>query len=119
MSNEQTADRIAVSDDQGNTIWLRNKRMGFGLRNKVLSAATHMVAGSEDASIDVGAYNNAVLFHNIVAWSGPDLDTTPISMAALDDLDPDLGDAALTKILELNPNRNADPKDSNGTTSSG
>jgi hypothetical protein len=108
MSNTQHPDCVEVSDEAGRRIWLRRK-LGFGRRNKTLQTAVEL--GGDPANVEgtAGAWMTASLYHRIVAWEGPDLDGVPITLAALDDLDPDLGDLAVAKIGELQSEGAVDP----------
>lgn len=102
---------VEVQDDRGNVVVIR-KKMGFGVRNRVLSAAAKGMTPGKSPEMDIGAYNTALLLNNIVAWRGPDLDGVPISEAGLDDLDMALGDLVLAKITELNQSAvQTDPKE--------
>lgn len=71
--------------------------MGWGIRNRVASA----VRGTNGVPDDFSTAT-ALLVHNIVAWEGPDFEGKAITTEALDDLDPDLGDAVLKRITEVN-----------------
>lgn len=104
-------DRVDVRDDAGNVIWVRRK-MGWGIRNRVTSAAASIATSGGEArpDFDIGAYRNALLLVNILAWSGPDLDGKPITQDTIDDLDPVLGEAVYDKIGELNPTQRATQK---------
>jgi hypothetical protein len=103
MTTDPT-DREAIRDEAGNTIWIRRK-MGWGVRNRVNSAATQIggTGGDMSSSVDIGAYRNALLLVNILAWDGPDLGGKPITQESLDDLDPELGERVYDRIGELNP----------------
>lgn len=104
------SERIPVTDDKGNTVYLRGGRMGWGVRNRVIRDAM-----GPDGTPDDFTAATALLLHSIVAWEGPDFDGKPITMAALDDLDPDLGDRLLAVVREQNAGV-LDPKAStNGT----
>jgi hypothetical protein len=111
-------DRVDVRDEAGNVIWIRRK-MGWGVRNRVNSAATQIggTGGDMSSSVDIGAYRNALLLVNILAWDGPDLGGKAITQDALDDLDPDLGERVYDRIGELNPAPKAAQKkeNTNGT----
>lgn len=102
-------DRVAVSDDAGNTVWVRRK-MDLGAVSRVQFAAA-------------GETLIALYGANILAWEGPDfkgVKCTPEAIATIDPDDPFWTKVA-DKIAELNPRKeNADPLDgsaSNGTTS--
>lgn len=83
-------DRVAVSDDAGNTVWVRRK-MDLG--------AVSRIQGAKD-----GGQLTALYVANILAWSGPDfrgLACTPEVIETIDPNDPfwvQVGD----KIAELN-----------------
>lgn len=104
-------DRIAVSDDAGNTVWIR-RRMNMGnilrLRSTVQTSGNHLL----DLYIE-----------NILAWEGPDfkdergkpIPCTPEYMAMMDSDDPfwtKVGD----KIAELNPIQREDDVNPLATT---
>lgn len=116
------AERIPISDDEGNTIWIRGK-MDVGTVGKVKAAAFTMIvkAGKdpdEDTPLSVGAYETALLQYNIVAWEGPGfLDERgkliPCNPLKIAELDPD--DLLLKEALEEIGRRNVqkaspDPK---------
>lgn len=84
------ADRVAVQDDAGNTIYIRRK-MDVGAISRVQGAP------AEERLI-------ALYVANIVAWEGPafqGIPCTPEQIARLDPQEP-LVEAVGTKIAELN-----------------
>lgn len=88
MSIFVSREPVAVSDEEGNTIYIRPK-MNYGTRNRVLSAAAHFSMGSgSEGEIDVGGYNIALLRENIVKWEGPIFDGQPFAPDLVEDLDP-------------------------------
>lgn len=83
-------DRVAISDDAGNTVYIRRK-MDLGAVSKVQGAAP----GEQLVSLYVA---------NILAWQGPDfrgIDCTPETIATIDPNDP-FWERVATKIAELN-----------------
>lgn len=92
----------------GRTAELR-VRMGWGVRNRVQSDAVKVTfddKGKAQNIFDLGAYQNALLLHNVFSVDGQ-----TVSAAVLDDLDPAFGDAILARINELNT-QTTDPKSS-------
>lgn len=90
----------------GRTAELRLK-MGWGVRNRVQSDGVKVVidpAGKAQSTFDLGAYQTALLLHNVFS-----IDGQTVNSAMLDDLDPDFGDAILTRINDLNTQA-TDPK---------
>lgn len=117
------AEHIPVSDDKGNTIYIRSK-MDYGTANKVNGAALKVKPGMtkqeiENLDIDIGAYQTALLQYNIVRWEGPDftdpagrvIPCNPLKIAEFDPDQPLLA-AVLEKIAERNKKRESpDPKE--------
>lgn len=111
-------------NDQVNVIFLRPK-MDFGTRNKVVGEAAKIVQRKtsvgnraqrraargkdrrekNEVEFDVGAYQTALLVHNVLGWAGPAFKgfaCTPENIAALDP------DEALVKLaIDEITNRNA------------
>lgn len=108
VSEEKVA--VTVADDP-NTIYIK-PRMDFGTRNRVHGTATHVTTkkGEEaTAEFDIGAYQIALLIHNIVGWSGPDFDSVACTHANIEKLEPDdpLLEEALKQINARNTQRAA------------
>lgn len=130
---------VYLEDDPQNIIYVR-KKMDFGTRNKVISAATKVTTHTNgtgngateptgdtqkaDASFDLGAYNLALAQHNILGWEGPlfeGVPCTPQNIARFDDSDP-----LIEKVLAYLNDANTQKKDgpspnlsgSGGSTSS-
>ena len=102
-----------VTDDRGNVVHIRAK-MNFGQRNRLMSLAAKINmrqgdAGGADASMDIGAYNNALAVENIVSWSGPDFENIPCTPETIGQLDPD--DPLVEKVLSEINARNLVKKD--------
>lgn len=101
MSAFVSREPVAVTDDEGNTIYIRSK-MDYGVRSRVLSAITKM--HGSDMTTDMGAYNLALLRENIVRWEGPAFDGVAFAPDLVEQLDPDLPvvDRALAEINQRN-----------------
>lgn len=117
---------VSLDSDPENIIYIRPK-MNVGVTSKVQSA---MVSISAQASVtgkmpdstslkfDIGAYNLALLIHNIVWWAGPDFNPIPCNAENIERLDPD--DPLVDKVLqEINHRNNKElgkpsPNSSNG-----
>lgn len=120
-------ERIPISDDQGNTIYIRSK-MDYGTVNKVNGAALRLTVGQaqreEEIELDVGAYQVALLQYNIIAWSGPDFTgedgklfpCNPMKIAELDPEQPILA-VVLEEIAARNKPKKAPSP--NGVATSG
>ena len=90
-------DRLAVSDEAGNTVWVRRK-MDLGAVSKI--------QGAKDGDELIMLY-----VANILGWTGPDfkgLDCTPEVIATIDPNDP-FWELVANKIAELNTREVADP----------
>lgn len=90
-------DRIAVSDDAGNTVFVRRK-MDLGAVSRVQGAKP-------------GEQLIALYVANILAWQGPDfkgMDCTPETIEKLDPNDP-FWEQVATRIAELNKREDVDP----------
>lgn len=113
---------IIVDNTTGNTLFIRSK-MGFGVRNRAKSAGMRIVIddkGKANPVFDFAMQQTSLLFHNLLFWSGPDLDGVPLTIEALDELDPDLADRALDEINTRNkrPESPLDGSTSTATTTS-
>jgi hypothetical protein len=87
-------------------------KMDIGTRNLVQDELMRVSATSATTaavSMTSGAYVNALLIHNVVAWSGPklkDLEPTPENILSQDDDEiMDLLDQAANEIAKRNPIR--------------
>lgn len=96
------ASPVAVTDDKGNTIYVRPK-MGKGIQAQV-SNDFQRLGGSSQV-----AYGYSLLAHNVVAWDGPDFvdgdgRAIPATRANIDRLDPDepIVNQAIDTIAKLN-----------------
>lgn len=94
----------AVTPDM-DVMYIRRK-MDFGTRQKVTSAAMRMVGNGKQssASLDIGAWQLALAQHNILDWAGPSfagVACTPANIARLDPNQP-LLIAAMRAIGERN-----------------
>ncbi len=90
-------DRIAVSDDAGNTVWIRRK-MDLG--------AVSRIQGAKQGESLIALYTA-----NILGWDGPDfrgLDCTPETIETIDPNDP-FWEKVADKIAELNKRETSDP----------
>ncbi len=97
-------DRVPVSDEAGNTVYIKRK-MSFGDVSKI------QAAGKDDHLL-------ALYVANIVDWQGPDfkgVDCTPENIALLDPNEP-LIELVGNKIAELNPQKES-PNPKSRTTS--
>src|SRR5688500_7704149 len=97
-----STDRVAVSDDAGNTVYLR-RRMDLGAVSRIQGAAA-------------GGQLTALYAANILAWKGPDFTDErgkpiPCTVEQIEMIDPNdpfwemVGD----KIAELNPKKDTAP----------
>ena len=95
-------DRVAVSDDNGNTVYVR-RRMDLG--------AISRIQGAKQGEGLIALYAN-----NILAWSGPDfrdpetgkpIKCTPEEVEKIDPNDP-FWEKVAEKIAELNPRKETD-----------
>ncbi len=76
--------------DGDNVIHIKAK-MDFGTRQSVLGEAMRFEFEGGARRMDLGAYNKALLVHNIVKWEGPDfkgVPCTPENILALDPNEP-------------------------------
>lgn len=86
-------DRVAVSDDAGNTVFIRRK-MDMGARLRITEAAS------------AGESMVAYYVNNILTWEGPDfrgIKCTPENIEKID-LDDPFWVTVGNRIAELNPN---------------
>lgn len=103
-----STERVPVTvEGDPNTIYIKPK-MDYGTRQRVMSAGAHLRQGEQGADptadFDLGAYNIALLTHNIVGWAGPDFDTVECNAENIARLDPD--DALLDEVLRQINDRN-------------
>lgn len=115
--------RVPVSDDAGNTVYIRAK-MGYGVKNAVAGKAASVSTNGRDAEVDVdvGAYQTALLVLNVLGWTGPDfvdeetgkpIPCTPENVEDIDDDQP-LWQAVLEEIAKRNPQGRPDPNSEAG-----
>lgn len=90
-------DRVAVSDDAGNTVFVR-RRMDLGAVSRVQGARP-------------GEQMIALYVANILAWSGPDFKGMPCTPETIETLDPNdpFWEQVATRIAELNKREDIDP----------
>lgn len=95
-------DHASITPDM-DVMYIRRK-MDFGTRQKVISAAV-AIAGGSGMEIDVGAFQLALAQYNILDWSGPSFAGVVCTPKAIARLDPDapLLQAVLASIGERNP----------------
>lgn len=113
-----------VSERPPNIIYIRSK-MDVGTKNKVQDHALKMTTGkTDDAEIHIGAYQTALLTHNVLAWEGPDFHGVPCTPQQMQMLDPD--EPLVVKVLEEigrrnRPQESPNPKSpgANGSTRHG
>lgn len=99
-----TGEPVAVTIGD-NTIYVKRK-MDFGTKSAVEDELIdiHSVPGGMVSERHLGAYNVALLVHNIVSWTGPAFTGTACTPENIRHLDPGepLVDLVLAKIQELN-----------------
>jgi hypothetical protein len=80
------------------------KKMDFGAKQRVLSAAVKISGGTDPNTIDVGAYQLALAQINILDWAGPSFAGRPCTAKNISELDPDapLLVQALAVVAERN-----------------
>lgn len=90
-------DRIAVSDDAGNTVWVRRK-MDLG--------AVSRVQGAKDGEQLVALYAA-----NILGWEGPDFKGVACTPEEIETIDPNdsFWERVATRISELNTKEPTNP----------
>lgn len=107
---------VQVGDD---TIWILPK-MDVGCQGAVMDELLTL-SGGDLAQMDlhIGAYNVALMAHNIKRWEGPSFDGTACTTDNVRRLDPDqaIVEAVLAEIQRRNPPRGRrDPKGSTSAT---
>lgn len=118
------ANRVAVSDEKGNTVWIRAK-MDVATKGVVQDEIAAVGTGDADSvEIHTGSYNTALLVHNILDWEGPafvDEGGRPVRCTPqhIKRLDPD--EPLVDKVLEEIQRRNLRPEspDPNSPTTDG
>jgi hypothetical protein len=128
VSNEPVP--VNLPDDPSNIIYIRPK-MDFGTKQKVQTAMLQITLGqagsSSETPLDMGAYNIALLVHNIVRWEGPafvdaqgrPVPCTPANIERLDSDEP-LVDAVMAEINRRNKGRDdQDPKSPSASGTAG
>lgn len=101
-------------DGETNTIYVRAK-MDVDTLTRV-KVEFNQING-ENARLTLGAYQLALLRHNIVGWEGPAFQDVPCTRQHIGRLDPDepLVQRVLEKIEQLNPPpRTEDPEPAEG-----
>lgn len=105
-------DRVPVTIDDKDVIYILPK-MPFGVKQKAMSAITHIsqAAGGQgaDVALDIGAYNIALMTLNIVGWEGPQFEGVPCTPDNIEQLDPD--EPLVVRVLEEIGRRNPVTKD--------
>lgn len=101
-------DKVKIEDGNGNAVYIRTKKLGYGLKSRMGSEAAQRCSLNGVPRIpDVYMANLVKMKYLIVAWEGPGLppckdgQVPPDDM--LDDLDEDFGTAITEKINELHP----------------
>ena len=112
MSMFVKGDKVAVSDERGNIIFIRPK-MPLGIKNRVRDEMTQIGAnvgangqatGSVSVSLNIGAYQIALLKANILGWEGPDFEGMTCNNVNILLLDPD--EPLVEKVLREISDRN-------------
>lgn len=107
-----TSDPVAVyefdpatteSDQPPNVIWIR-PRMSVEVKGRVTSDLVALGADQKTLEFRAGANELALLVHNIVRWSGPDLDGVPCDADHIRQLDPT--EPHIARVLEEIARRN-------------
>lgn len=93
-------ERVPISDDKGNTVYIR-ARMDLGTKNKFLTDM-QKIAGTSDFVL--GAYNEAILNHNILDWTGPAFEGVPCTQETIATLDPT--EALIDRVIDEINTRN-------------
>ena len=102
-------------------------KMSYGVRQRVIGAAAKLIPtkagnrkerraarkarGGQDVDFDVGAYQIALLVHNIVGWQGPAFAGVACTPANIERLDPD--EPLVAKVIQEIGERNVqeEPED--------
>lgn len=92
-----------ISDKAPNVIWIR-PRMNVEIDGRVKSELLKLGADGKTPEVHVGAQQMALLIHNIMRWSGPDLGNVPCTPQIIRKLDPT--DPHIEKVLEAIAERN-------------
>jgi hypothetical protein len=102
-------------DGTGNVIWIRPK-MDIATKGRVQN---DLVGLATDGTVEfrAGANETALLVHNIVRWSGPDLDSVPCDADHIRQLDPT--EPHITKVLDEIARRNKPPESGNPKSAAG
>ena len=109
---------VSVPEDPDNIIYIKAK-MDYGTKQRVQQAMLQVTLGQASTPsampLDMGAYNIALLVHNIVRWDGPafaGVSCTPANIERLDSDEP-LVEAVLAEINRRNKGRDdSDPNSS-------
>jgi len=114
------SERVPVTLDGSDTIYIKPK-LDFGAANRVVSAVTKASAtegGDVSATLDMGAYNTALMINSIVGWEGPSFTDEagkplPCSQYNVLRLDPD--EPLVKRVLEEIQARNQAKRTPDGT----
>lgn len=106
-------------------VFIRPK-MDYGTRQRVLGSAAKLIQGkagnrkqrraaaaakkrsdANDVQFDIGAYQIALLAHNILAWQGPAFAGHACVAASIETLNPD--EPLVQRVLQEISDRNTDP----------
>ena len=110
----------AVEVTEGENVILIRPKMDYGTRSRVMGAAVQIEAGASTGEVNVGAYQLALLTHNVLGWRGPAFEgvkCTPENVARLDPDEP-LVARALEEIAARNAPGKAPPSAPNGGSGS-
>lgn len=100
--------KVPVTINDEDVIYILPK-MPFGVRQRVMGELARIDSdGTQrgtDFHINLGAYNIALMQHNIVGWEGPSFEGVPCTRENIEQLDPDepLVDKVLQEIGRRNP----------------
>lgn len=95
-----------ASEGAPNVIWIK-PRMDMATKGAVQSDLVTLGADGQTAEFRLGANETALLVHNIVRWSGPDLDGVPCDAEHIRRLDPT--EPHIARVLEEIARRNKKP----------
>jgi hypothetical protein len=103
-----------LPESEADAIYIKPK-MDFGTKQRVMSEAVHLsqangveMGGGMRMDIQIGAYQTALLVHNVVRWSGPSFQDVACEKANILRLDPD--EPLVEKVLREIGSRNAEKK---------
>lgn len=111
-------EKVGVTVDGENVIYILPK-MSFGIKQKAMQAMSS-ISGTDAknvaVSLNIGAYNLALMKLNIVGWEGPAFKGLSFKPDLIEDLDPD--EPLVEKVLEEINRRNTKSKDAPSPNSS-